>query len=276
MKRTLESFQHHLENRVATCGTFYLIMKQDTVLGPDYLIVPNSCSSNYCEKCRQQNLIRLRHALIRTMAFHRWRLITLTFAHRNVTSVALLSALKTSFCRLTKRIRRKFPKSLYVRTVEIHKDGYPHIHLVIDRYIPIAWLQLHWKECGGGMVDIREGKRCEICGKPRPCPHHAKAKRFSHHDAAGYLTEEIEKRAQDPHTLGADYWCAGIRSISVSRGLKLRADESDWAYYSKAMSWDAIEELMELATYSARFNDRPQPTIATKGRVAFIGTGYHS
>jgi hypothetical protein len=177
---------------------------------------------------------------------------------------------------LSKRIRRKYPNAAYVRAIEIHASGYPHIHMVIDKYIPTAWLQLHWRECGGGMVDIREGKRCEVCGKPRPCQHHTRAKRFSHHDAAGYLTEEIEKRAQDPHTLGVDFWCAAIRSISVSRGLKLRADESDWKYYQKAMSWDAIEELMESETFAARMYDRPQPTIATKGRVAFLGAGYSS
>jgi hypothetical protein len=274
MKRTPETFAHHLANRVASCGTFYLVMRQAGVLGPEFLIVPNSCSSNYCLPCRQTNLRRLRHALIRAMAFHRWRLVTLTYAHRDVSVQAVLSKLKTSFSRLTKRIKRKFPNACYVRTVEVHTDNYPHIHMVIDKYIPVAWLQLHWKECGGGMVDIREGKRCDKCGKPRPCEHYARAKRFSHHDAAGYLTEEIEKTTQDPHRLGVDYWCAAIRSISVSRGIKLKPDTSDWKYYQKAMSWDAIEELMEAATFAAKMSDQPAPTLATRGSVAMIGPGY--
>jgi hypothetical protein len=201
-------------------------------------------------------------------------LVTLTFAHRNITRQAQLSALKISFDRLSKRLRRRFPNVAYVRTVEVHKDGYPHVHMVIDKYIPVAWLQLHWQEVGGGMVDIREGKHCKICNHKPPCAHISAPKRFSHHDAAGYLTEEVEKTAQDPHTLGVDFWCARIRAISTSRSLKIKDDQSDWKYYGKAATWDDIELLNANATFSAMMNDRPQPTIATKGRVAFLGPAY--
>ena len=275
MQRTAETFQHHLDHRVAACGTFYLVLKQDTVLGPEYLIVPNACRSNYCPVCRRSNLVRLRHALIRAMAFHRWRLVTLTFAHRDITITEQLQALKRTFDLFSKRLRRRWPGVAYVRTIEVHRSGYPHVHMVIDTYIPVSWLQLHWKECGGGMVDIREGKRCDVCHAKPPCPHYKRSRKLNHHDAAGYLTEEIEKHQQDPHRLGLEFWCAALRSINLSRSLKLRSDDTPWRYYQRAMSWDNIEELCESATWSARMNDRPQPTIATRHRVAFLGPGYH-
>jgi len=207
------------------------------------------------------------------MQSHRWRLVTLTFAQRDVSAVQLLKSLKVSFDRFSKRLRRRFPKIAYVRTIEVHKSGYPHIHMVIDAYVPVSWLQLHWKECGGGMVDIRAGKRCDVCKQQPPCEHYKASRRFTHHDAAKYLTEEIEKVQQDPHQLGVDFWCACIRSITTSRTLKLKSDESPWRYEAQAKNVMDLEYYYALADSDAYRSGLTPSNIAKAGNVWFMGKG---
>lgn len=44
--------------------------------------------------------------------------------------------------------------AIWVR--EAHKDGAPHLHCLVDRFIPQKWVSKTWEECGGGpVVDIR-------------------------------------------------------------------------------------------------------------------------
>jgi len=273
MKRTPETFEAHLRHRVAACGQYFLLLSQQDLLGHQYMIVPHSCMSGYCPTCRQSHLRRLRSMLVRTMAHHRWRLVTLTFAQREVTPVELLKALKVSFTRLSKRLRRAFPHICYVRTIEVHKSGYPHIHMVVDAYVPVSWLQLHWKECGGGMVDIREGKRCDICGQKPPCDHYRTKRRFTHHDAAKYLTEEIEKVEQDPHQLGVNFWCAAIRSITTSRTLTLKAPDSPWRYQAMAKTEADLEYYYAFADPTAYREGLTPRNLAKSGNVWVMGPG---
>lgn len=44
--------------------------------------------------------------------------------------------------------------AIWVR--EVHKDGTPHMHVLIDRYLDQKWASKSWHECGGGKIlDIK-------------------------------------------------------------------------------------------------------------------------
>ena len=44
----------------------------------------------------------------------------------------------------------------YIRILEFQKNGTPHLHILIDRFIPQKWIRTAWVAIGGGsMVDIR-------------------------------------------------------------------------------------------------------------------------
>ena len=44
----------------------------------------------------------------------------------------------------------------YIRILEFQKNGSPHFHVLIDRYVPQGWLSKSWVAVGGGpVVDIR-------------------------------------------------------------------------------------------------------------------------
>jgi hypothetical protein len=65
--------------------------------------------------------------------------------------------LNKTFAKLRIYLKRRYgvaPK--YIRILEFQKNGNPHFHILIDRYVARAWLQASWEAVGGGMyVDIR-------------------------------------------------------------------------------------------------------------------------
>jgi len=65
--------------------------------------------------------------------------------------------LRLTFNKLRTSMRRKYgsaPK--YIAILEFHRNGRPHLHILIDRFIEQAWLSTAWDAIGGGrIVDVR-------------------------------------------------------------------------------------------------------------------------
>jgi hypothetical protein len=65
--------------------------------------------------------------------------------------------LRGTFNKFRVYLHRRFgtaPK--YIAVVELQKNGNPHLHILIDRYIEQAWIKNAWESIGGGYkVDIR-------------------------------------------------------------------------------------------------------------------------
>ena len=50
-------------------------------------------------------------------------------------------------------LKRKLGKSVsFISVVELHKSGCPHLHALVDQYIPQAWISDAWSSLGGGRV----------------------------------------------------------------------------------------------------------------------------
>ncbi|MCX5800337.1 MAG: hypothetical protein NTX17_03010 [Candidatus Eisenbacteria bacterium] len=41
---------------------------------------------------------------------------------------------------------------LFISVVEFHKSGIPHLHILIQCYIPQAWISENWEALGGGRI----------------------------------------------------------------------------------------------------------------------------
>jgi len=65
--------------------------------------------------------------------------------------------LNAVFAKLRVYLQRKYGVApQYIRILEFQKNGNPHFHILIDRYIAREWIQAAWVAVGGGwMVDIR-------------------------------------------------------------------------------------------------------------------------
>jgi hypothetical protein len=54
----------------------------------------------------------------------------------------------------------------FIAVKEWQKNGYPHLHVLLNKYIPQDWLSDTWSSLGGGkIVDIRQIKDIEITGR---------------------------------------------------------------------------------------------------------------
>lgn len=274
--RSRYGYDRHLEKVVGRCGERWIILSQTDLLGKQYMMSPSTCKSNYCPDCRQKNLRALRRRLYDGIKAHRWRLVTLTFPQDESNRTEILRTLRRTFQRFLKRIKRQYSKFSFVRTLEIHQSGYPHIHMIVNRYIPIAFLQVHWKEVGGGFVDIRARKQCRICKRPYPCEHGNKPKYLGYREAAHYLTEEMEKVRQDPHQLGFELWETGIRTFASSRDLKINESKSPWKFErivrSAEEAWTEYETLVQEAIW----NNQPIPGVEENSFAMFAGVGVGS
>lgn len=263
MSRTIESYQHHIDTTVAHCHRSWLVLRRTTLLGDEYLVTPHLCQSNYCSVCRPRNLVKLRKMLYESLKHHRWRLITLTFPDHSQDVLEQLKNLYRQFKRFIQRVRRIYPDLAFVRTIEIHQSGYPHIHMIVDSYIPVSFVQKHWHDVGGGFVSIRNKKRGERTSYV-----------YTHKDAAHYLTDELEKANQDPHKLGHVFWQASCRAITTSRNLKLSAGSGEWSFYRVAKDLTDAMYQYEEALQLSRWNSTPTPSIHYGADAVKIGYGF--
>jgi hypothetical protein len=197
------------------------------------------------------------------MYHRRWRLITLTFPDHSADVLTTLKNLYRNFKRFIQRVRRKYPNIAFIRTIEVHQSGFPHIHMVIDNYIPISFLQKHWHDLGGGWVDITSGNKESKVKRP------ANAKQ-----AARYLTEELEKRVQDPHKLGHVFWQANLKSVTTSRNLDITQSSGEWQFKRNAIDLqDAMYEF-EFLKLKATWEDSIAPSVHYGRDCVKIGAAY--
>lgn len=275
-KRTLESYNQHLENKVKNCGKSWLVLKQTTLLGSQYLLIPDRCKSNFCENCRKQNLLKLRKAMFATMRKDKWRLCTLTFPDHTKNLEQAIHDSYLMFKRLTRQLRKLQPNIKYIRSIEIHKSGFIHLHCVFNKFVPIKFIQEKWKEVGGGIADIRASKRCRFCHKPTPCIHTPERKKLGYRDAARYLTEEMEKTMQDPHKLGFIMWKNRVRTIATSRNMKLTEQTLPSEYIGKFSSLTQAYYLYEQLEYEAETKKGCEPSIKLGNQsVTFCAGGHY-
>ena len=273
--RTAVSFEDHKNKSHAQCLKSWVVLSHKDLLGYDYLISPHLCKSDYCPVCRPRNLLYRRKQLFRLLNKDRWRMVELTFKNHKKDKTEQFVEAHEMLKKLIQRLRRIYKNFKYVRVFEVHKSGYPHVHLVVNCYIPVKSLYEHWKELGGGFVSIHEPK-CSKCGGSLPCLVHHQKKFISSKNAARYLTEELEKKKQDPHALGVEFWIAQVRSITTSRNLPLKKlpSSGEWMYVRGAPNLkDAMYEYEKLM-YDHEFNGGLRPSVDYGENIIKVGVGY--
>ena len=65
--------------------------------------------------------------------------------------------LRSVFSKFRVYLLRRYEQPIkYITVLEFHKNGMPHLHVLVDRFIPQAWISDSWSALGGGnIVDIR-------------------------------------------------------------------------------------------------------------------------
>ncbi len=119
-------------------------------------IVPMSCGAWDCPNCAPRKRAMWMHKIV---AAEPTRFITLTRNPiRAHSPMQAYQQMKEGWPRLLRKIRSKFGAFEFCAFWELHKDGYPHLHVVQKgKFVPSRWLSAVLPYYGfGTWVDIRQ------------------------------------------------------------------------------------------------------------------------
>jgi hypothetical protein len=201
-----------------------------------------NCKCWNCSYCAPRKAKRIKHAIRTTAeAMQLRRFLTLTLDPAKIAGdpVRYLNAV---FAKLRVYLQRKYGVApQYIRILEFQKNGNPHFHILIDRYIAREWIQAAWVAVGGGwMVDIR----------------HVDVHRVSRY-LSKYLTKELLMSAP-----------LRSRRVTTSRGIKMlekTPTETVWTLvkvpisrlfevYASDVSSFSLDDDQVLESFTAIFN----------------------
>lgn len=163
-----------------------------------------ACKSYKCEYCRPKKLNRFRFfAENRLKSFDRIRLMTLTarndfgkFKPSEDTKYHAIKEFAEIFRRFITNLRRspklnQFYRDVqYIKILEFTKNGYPHYHIAIDRFLPYLIIQELWNEAVNTVKGTKGiNARINIESK-------GDSKRIASY-ITKYLTKTAEKTAND-------------------------------------------------------------------------------
>lgn len=116
------------------------------------------CKKWNCPDCGPRLAKKLQRNIAHAAREHNLdRLLTLTLDPRRIKTADPIGHIWKTWQKFRVYLQRKFKESItYVAVMELHKSGLPHLHILIDRFIPQAWISDRWERLGGGrVVDVR-------------------------------------------------------------------------------------------------------------------------
>jgi hypothetical protein len=114
------------------------------------------CKTWTCSRCGPKRAKRTRYAIAaHAEARHLNKFLTLTLDPKRLRGEQATKYLKKCQHKFMTICRRQYGRQLsYICVLEYHKNGNPHLHIILDRYIDKAWIQEKWHAVGGGWVFI--------------------------------------------------------------------------------------------------------------------------
>ncbi len=199
-----------------------------------------NCGSWTCSYCgtRRARLakMRIREEAARLNLRYFW---TLTLAHPTSSPAENVRHIRDVFNHFREYLRRKYLRQKngdrinFICVLEFTQRGVPHLHILLDRYIPQRWVSNVWNRLGGGRI---------VFVKP-----------VTVHNVARYLSKYLTKDM----LLSAP---KGTRRITTSRTIKLFPKfkseivweflrESIWHLLAahRAATWNRQEDLFRFA-----------------------------
>lgn len=196
-KATTRLLDHY--HRVNTCGTFAVVIRHPTPLGPVHVQYKARCGSRFCSVCSDIKSTEWQHKIIGSFAHKKCVMITLTFADSSPDPFLEPAYYSRAWDNFLKRLRRRYPSLCFARMVEITKAGMPHFHILVDRYIPQKYISWAFEKCGGGKVAW-----CSFVDPGRSAKYITK-----------YVTKSLDPDSRGPYF----FFLSRMRSVSTSNGL---------------------------------------------------------
>lgn len=203
---------HNCNKPPERCGRWSLLKVRDD--GDGFYYVPLGCGRWNCPRCGPYKAGKLRRGIARAAEEHGLtRFLTLTLDTSGIPDDALVDGgiayIRDAWRKLRVSLARRAAELgesrciVFIAFLELQARGVAHLHVLVDRYIPHAWIRDAWVAVGGGrIVDVR----------------HVDLHRVSRY-LARYVTQE--KLGGLP---------PGVRRYSTARGIALvRRVASTWS-----------------------------------------------
>jgi len=164
------------------------------------------CKCWGCEVCGPKRARKLRYGIIKAARDRKLtRFLTLTLDPRYCEAKDSAVYVRKCWGKLRTYIKRRYGQPIvFISVTEYQRNGYAHLHVLVDRYIPQPWIQTAWQAVGGGrFVNI---KQVDV------------------HRIAPYLSKYLTK------DLFLTNFPPGTRRYSTSRAIKLfeRHTQGSW------------------------------------------------
>jgi len=199
--------------KLPTCSERFVHIHKKTDTGGIHAVVPLRCKSWDCPKCRRIKSWQIRQKA--KMFFQRKQLYFLTLTYSNSkTALETWQKLGQDWNLLSTWLRKRNPGLSYMRFIEPHrKRQYPHLHVLLDRWVFSTKFSQECIRAGFGPV--------------------AAVKRCSSDGISNYLTKYLTK--EWPENGAAEMRIIShsrIYSASRNLGPTFRVD-TDWSLVSK-------------------------------------------
>ena len=156
----LDSLKHNFHNsaqhppRARFCGRYSLAGWVPGKDGPRYRVTGLSCKSWSCPKCAEKKRRRLSWAIVQQVQAHGLdRFLTLTMDPAKGSAAESWGQIKQAWKLFQTYMARELGKGVkFLWVVEAQKNGYAHLHILLDRYVPQAWIKAAWQGVGGGKI----------------------------------------------------------------------------------------------------------------------------
>jgi len=203
----------------------FVIVQREEANGIRFKKIKISCGTWSCPVCSEKLRKVLYKKISKSCTKKDFHFLTLTLRLNEKNLAENWKILAKSWDILLKRLRRKFGKVRYFRTVELTKKGMPHIHALIDCYLPQKELQDIWNEITGDSFIARFEKVRYSC--------------------AGYVLKYLSKSQNDIIEI-REGTGKKTKLYVFSRGLyPVDTYSSDWKLYYFCRIGESAESVFE-------------------------------
>jgi len=112
------------------------------------------CKGWRCTTCGPRKVTRLRRAIVRVATERDLkRFLTLTLDPSVCAPEESIRHIRQCWNKFRTSLKRQCGSSIsFITVLELQKSGYAHLHILVDRYIPQAWISTAWGAVGGGRI----------------------------------------------------------------------------------------------------------------------------
>lgn len=150
-------------NRNKFCGRHTVNGPVNTEAGERWRYSSLKCGCWSCGRCGPKKLKRFKAAIIREAEENGnlTRFLTLTLAHPDIGFCELrrwIRYLRSCWNKFRVYLKRKYRDPVsFICVLELRSKSnrlHPHLHLLIDRFIPQRWISEAWQAVGGGKIVV--------------------------------------------------------------------------------------------------------------------------